>query len=131
MPPSNIKLSQKAKDQLIKLKRVTKMEHWNELCRWAFTLSLAVPSIPPDSQIPSDSSVEMTWHVFGGEFAEIYWALLTQRCKNDGLPLTERSLAAQFRLHLHRGIGYLAGDQTLRSTTDLIKKVLEPVPTNT
>ena len=29
----NIRLSQKAKDQLIRLKRHTGIEHWNVLCR--------------------------------------------------------------------------------------------------
>ena len=29
--------------------------------------------------IPADSNVEMTWHVFGGEYQEIYFALLKER----------------------------------------------------
>ena len=35
MAIEHIRLSQHAKDQLIKLKRVTGIDHWNELCRWA------------------------------------------------------------------------------------------------
>ena len=35
----HIRLSQQAKDQLIKLKRVTGIEHWNVLCRWALCVS--------------------------------------------------------------------------------------------
>ena len=30
-------------------------------------------------------------------------------------------LARQFRLHLHRGIGYLAAPQTIRSIGDLMR----------
>ena len=35
MAVEHIRLSKQAKNQLIKLKRVTGIEHWNVLCRWA------------------------------------------------------------------------------------------------
>jgi DNA sulfur modification protein DndE len=113
-PIDRIKLSQSAKDQLTKLKRNTKIDQWNILCRWAFCRSLAEPSIPSPVPIPQDSNVEMTWRVFGGDIADILLIALKQRCHNDGLPLDKETLATQFRLHLHRGIGYLAGDQILK-----------------
>jgi DNA sulfur modification protein DndE len=62
----------------------------------------------------------MTWLVFGGEAHELYWALLKQRCEQEGLGTDDDSLARQFRLHLHRGIGYLAAPQTIRSIRDLV-----------
>jgi DNA sulfur modification protein DndE len=120
----NIKLSQKAKDQLIKLKRVTGIEHWNTLCRWAFCLSLSQKHCPPDAKIPANSSVEMSWEVFGGEYHAVYWALLKERCKQDGLGTDEDTLAKQFRLHLHRGISYLAGDKELTNLSALLGKSL-------
>jgi DNA sulfur modification protein DndE len=49
----------------------------------------------------------MTWLVFGGEHHELYLALLKARCERDGLHAGEETLLRQFRLHLHRGIGYL------------------------
>jgi DNA sulfur modification protein DndE len=125
----NIKLSQKAKDQLIKLKRVTGIEHWNTLCRWAFCLSLAQNHRPPDARIPANSSVEMTWEVFGGEYHAVYWALLKERCMQDGLDTNEDTLAKQFRLHLHRGISYLAGDKELSEIWDLLRKTLPSIVT--
>ncbi|TAG66806.1 MAG: DUF1832 domain-containing protein, partial [Oscillatoriales cyanobacterium] len=45
-PVDRICLSQTAKDQLSKLKRSTKIDRWNVLCRWGFCRSLAEPSIP-------------------------------------------------------------------------------------
>jgi DNA sulfur modification protein DndE len=40
-PIERIKLSQTAKEQLFKLKRSTKIDQWNILCRWPFCHSLA------------------------------------------------------------------------------------------
>ena len=120
MAVEHIRLSQQAKDQLIKLKRVTGIEHWNVLCRWAFCLSLSEQSVPPIAKIPADSNVEMSWKVFGGRYAELYMALLKERCVRDGLGSDPDVLAQQFRMHLHRGIAYLAGNKDLRKVDDLL-----------
>jgi DNA sulfur modification protein DndE len=119
-PVDRIRLSQSAKDQLIKLKRVTKIPNWNVLCRWALCRSLMEPSIPSPVPIPADSSVEMTWQVFGGPIADQLLVALKQRCYQDGLSTDSETLATQLRLHLHRGIGYLAGDPNLKSIDDLV-----------
>ena len=75
--------------------------------------------MPPVVDIPADSNVEMTWRVFGGSEAEIYAAILKNRCLDDGLKMKPEVLAMQFRLHLHRGIGYLVGDPRIRHISDL------------
>jgi DNA sulfur modification protein DndE len=120
-PIDRIKLSQTAKDQLIKLKRVTKIDQWNILCRWALCRSLAEPSPPSPVPIPADSNVELTWQIFGGEIANLLLIALKQRCHQDGLGTDRETLATQFRLHLHRGIGYLAGDPSLKTIEDLLE----------
>lgn len=119
-PIDRIRLSQTAKERLIKLKRITKIDNWNILCRWGFCRSLAEPSIPSPVPLPADSNVEMTWQVFGGEIADPLLIALKQRVYNDGLGTDKETLAQQFRLHLHRGIGYLAGDPNLKKIEDLI-----------
>lgn len=119
MAIEHIRLSQQAKDQLVKLKRLTGIENWNVLCRWAFCISLSEQGAPPTARIPADSNVEMSWKVFGGRYADIYMALLKERCIRDGLSIDTETLTQQFRLHLHRGISYLAGNKSLRSIKDL------------
>lgn len=116
----HIRLSSQAKDQLVRLKTRTGVTQWNVLCRWAFCLSLREPSPPSPIDIPADSNVEMSWHVFGGEYHELYLALLKERCAFDGLPITDDVLAHQFRMHLHRGISYLATPNAVRCIGDLI-----------
>lgn len=109
-----IRLSEKEKQQLITLKRRTGIKNWNVLCRWGFCLSIAEPSVPPEETVPSDSSVEMSWKVFGGPHSEIYSALLKQRVKVDGLDATPSILAHHFRLHLNRGISYLTRHKSVQ-----------------
>lgn len=123
MAIERILLSQQAKDQLLKLKRTTGIKHWNVLCRWAFCTSLAEASPPPPAKIPTDSNVEMTWKVFGGPHHELYLALLKARCHRDGLEMDEDVLAMQFRLHLHRGIGYLFADRRIQRVGDLFRRL--------
>lgn len=119
-PVERVRISQTAEGQLIKLKRHTKIKQWNILCRWAFCRSLAEPSIPSPVTIKTDSKVEMTWNVFGGEIANILLIALKQRCHQDGLATDKDTLKQQFNLHLHRGIGYLAGDTKIRQIEDLV-----------
>ena len=62
----------------------------------------------------------MTWRVFGGRYADLYLAMLKERCRLDGLGIDDATLSQQFRLHLHRGIAYLAGNKKLRGIEDLV-----------
>jgi len=119
MAIEHIRLSKQAREQLIRLKRHTGIEHWNVLCRWAFCRSLADPAIPAPAKIPADSNVEMSWRVFGGRHSDLYMALLKARCLNDGIELDDETLSQQFRLHLHRGIAFLANDRDLKDIAGL------------
>jgi len=101
----HVRLSEKAKQQLITLKRRTGLENWNVLCRWAFCLSLAEPSIPPHEDIVTDSSIEMSWKTFAGEHSEVYIAVLRERLYKDYGNISD--VTYYLKLHLHRGISYL------------------------
>ena len=63
----------------------------------------------------------VTWATSSGH-------LLRLRCHNDGLPLDEETLAQQFRLHLHRGIGYLVGDPRVSDVAGLASVGLSEPP---
>ena len=122
-PIEHIRLSQTGREHLRKMKRRTGITQWNTLCRWGFCVSLAESSPPTMIKIPSDSNVEMTWRTFGGEHADVYLALLKERCRADGLPPSEEELRSQFRLHLHRGISYLAGQRSIKTIGHLFREV--------
>jgi len=120
MSLETVRVSQRAKDQLVLLKRRTGIKNWNVLCRWALCVSLADARPPRDESFATDSNVEMTWRTFGGDHEQLYLGILEERCIRDGIEPTDETLATQFRLHLHRGIAFLAGDPDIRSIRDLV-----------
>jgi DNA sulfur modification protein DndE len=123
MALDHIRISSQGKEQLVRLKRSTGVKNWNVLCRWAFCASLADHSTPQLAKIATDSSVEMSWRVFGGEYHEIYLALLKDRCERDGFGTAPETLGNQFKLHLHRGISLLASDRSIRSIGALFARL--------
>ena len=116
-----VRVSGKGKIQLATLKRRTGIPNWNTLCRWALCSSLSVDSEPPDEDIPSDSSVEMTWKTFSGGDEELYLALIKFRALKAGVEDKKESINRYFRLHLHRGLSYLVGNPKLRSIEYLLR----------
>jgi DNA sulfur modification protein DndE len=117
----NVRVSEKAKFQLITLKRRTGIQNWNVLCRWALLASLKEKSEPPKEDLGADSSIEMTWKTFSGGQEQIYLALIQQRATAAGVPLEKGALYQYFRLHVHRGISYLVGNPRLQSIEDLVR----------
>ena len=117
MSIESVRVSEKAKSQLIKLKAKTGINQWNTLCRWAFCLSLKESTIPPDEEIITDSNIEMTWKTFGGSHHDLYLSLLKTRLNHDGLEVNVENTKKYFKLHLHRGISYL--QKSTNTLTDL------------
>lgn len=102
-----VKVSEKARIQLITLKKRTGIQNWNVLCRWAFCLSLKEATPLPNETIVTDSSVEMTWRTFTGGNENLYMNLLLLRAQRDQIKIEKEELNNYFKLHLHRGISYL------------------------
>lgn len=115
-----IRLSEKSKDKLSRLKGKTGIKNWNVLCRWALCYSLSEKTVPTDLPIAADSNLEMSWFTFTGEYGEIYDALIKAWCIEMGLPTDEDTLTKYFRLNLERGIAHLSGTGFIKSLEDLI-----------
>lgn len=115
-----IRLSQRSKEKLSRLKGKTGIKNWNILCRWALCYSLSEKTIPTDIEIPTDSNLEMSWYTFGGEYSELYEALMKAWCIERNLPTDEETLAKYFRLNLERGISHLSGTGFIKSLDDLV-----------
>ncbi len=116
-----IRVSQDAKEQLIRLKRHTGLAQWNVICRWALLRSLAEPTDPPNVRHPNDSNVEMSWKVFAGPYAGVFEAIVLMRFRRSGRVADDPAGVAEFfRQHLHRGIGTLIGDRANRSIASLV-----------
>lgn len=121
-PIRTVKISEAAKDQLIKLKRFTGIDQWNILCRWALCRSLAEDHPPSPAPIKEWSNVEMSWPVFAGSYGDALLALMRQRCVEFGLGAADAVVVDQFRLHLHRGIATLAAaGEEVRAVEDLCR----------
>ena len=120
-----IKLSSISKDRLGRLKGKTGIKNWNVLCRWALCYSLSENTMPTDVPIIADSNVEMSWFTCGGEYSDIYDALMIAWCKKMGLSTDEETLAKYFKLHIERGIAHLSGTNFIKNLDDLIKLAVE------
>lgn len=112
----SIRLSQTARDQLIRLKRTTGIQHWNVLCRWALLTSMSAPTEPPNQRIAANSSVEMDWRTFAGEWGDVYLGLLLARYDID-------DVETKFKQHLHRGVTMLLNLE-VRSLSGLLEAVV-------
>jgi len=110
-PVESVRVSPQGRDQLMKLKRQTGVEHWNVLCRWALCCSLREKSVPPRPVNSTEGGVEMSWKVFAGEYADTLTALVTQRSCIDGFSNSPDGLAVCLRAHIQRGLGYLASEK--------------------
>lgn len=106
-PVETVRLSDKSKDLLVKIKRITGIQTWNVICRIAFCLSLRDKSIPPPASEGEKPAIEISWKVFSGELADIYSGLLLQRFKLEQTIKSELTIDECLKRHIFRGLGSL------------------------
>lgn len=123
-PTETLRISQQGREQLIKLRKQTGIEHWNVLCRWAFCVSLREKTAPKPTTEKIEGGVEMTWKVFSGEQGGIYSALCWQQALKDGFPPDQEGAAACLRAHIHRGLSFLASGKETKKISDLATRWL-------
>jgi len=119
-----VKVSDKARQQLINIKKRTGIQNWNVICRWAFATSLAENSKVLDENIIATSPIEMTWKTFSGGHEKLYLALLLTKARRDNWPTDQEAIQTYFKLHLHRGISYLNG-KSAESLKNLLGNIIE------
>ena len=125
MNVKQLKLSQNEKEKLIRIKAKTGITSWNVLCRWALCVSLNDSAVPFGPEVPSDSNVEMSWQTFGGEYQEIYEAVVRERCRMDNIENDPIQIARYFRLHLQRGINALSSKAGPKNADELLSIVCD------
>lgn len=104
-PVEHVRVSAKGKDILIKIKRNTGLEHWNEICRIALCRSLANATLPAKLDKILDSAIDIEWKTFAGAYQDYFAALITLKAKADGIDLSSKEhISDYFRAHMERGI---------------------------
>lgn len=104
-PVEYVRISAKGKDLLVKIKRNTGLEHWNEICRIALCQSLANPTPPTVIVKAGESAIDIEWKTFAGQYQNELSALIVLRAQKDGFDICDKeALAIYFRAHMERGI---------------------------
>jgi DNA sulfur modification protein DndE len=101
-PTQSIRLNKREADILNSIKRRTKINQWNILCRMALCLSCQDPSEPLTSiDSGTEGAVEIDWETFSGNSSEIYIAIfkIHKKRTNSVIPDSE-----YFKKLLSRGI---------------------------
>lgn len=119
----NIRLGQQSRDQLIRLKRITGIDNWNVLCRWALCFSLADKNPPPRLKGGGEVAIDISWKTFAGEQADVYVSLLAQRAHDDGRQINREVLSELARVHVVRGIGFLTARRQLAGISQLLQSI--------
>lgn len=123
---NTVTLNKSSKDRMTTIKRYTGIENWNTICRWAFCISMADQTIPPQIDRKGETGVEMTWKVFSGELSDIFLAMLQKRCIDDGIEISDKNLNQQLWLHLDRGVGHIFANKQFKEDFSQYGKT--PIP---
>lgn len=118
-PVERVRISSRGKEILIKIKRNTGLEHWNEICRIALCRSLANQSAPDVQARGSESNIEIDWRTFAGAYQDELCAIFLLRAHRDGYsPENRENLSDYFHAHVERGIYSM---QNIKNLSELVK----------
>ncbi|HMN14375.1 MAG TPA: DNA sulfur modification protein DndE [Bellilinea sp.] len=118
-PVEHVRVSTKGKEILIKVKRRTGLEHWNEICRIALCRSLANPTQPPKIEKIGDISIDIDWKTFAGASSDFLATVTYLRASNDKIDYHNKELMIDyFRGHLERGINSLQHTCTIKDLVE-------------
>jgi DNA sulfur modification protein DndE len=120
-PCETLRLGKQSRDNLIKIKRITGIEHWNIICRWALLISLREPTRPVAPPESAEGGVEIAWKVFSGDLGQVLTALIRMRLRNDGDSFDNDAQVA-VRAHVTRGLSYLASGTDTKTVVDFVRR---------
>jgi DNA sulfur modification protein DndE len=116
----HVRVSARGKESLIKIKRRTGLEHWNEICRVALCQSLANPNPPTTPTGMGESPIDMDWKTFAGPYSAEFTVAIILRAKADGVDLASKDALVDYvKAHIERGIASL---QNVKTLTDIVKQ---------
>jgi DNA sulfur modification protein DndE len=119
-PVEHVRVSERGKDILVKIKRYTGLEHWNEICRIALCASLANPLPPTKVDKLADSNIDIEWKTFAGAYQSELASLTLLRAHKDGINISDKDhVTSYFRSHLERGIASLQTVKKLSSIYEM------------
>lgn len=116
-PVDHVRISAKDKEILLRIKKRTGLEHWNEICRFAYCRSLANPAIPTMKLSNSNTAIDIEWKTFAGQYHKELASLTMIRASKDSIDVNNReTISLYFRAHLQRGITSM---QNIRNLSEL------------
>ena len=114
----SLKLSDRSSNEISTIKRNTKIETMNIICRWALTVSMS-SDLPPPPLAKEDKILrEIDWKIFAGDYEHLIMALLKDRLFQEKIEITNDSLNDQLRAHVQRGLSLIASQKKIRSIAD-------------
>ena len=114
----SLKLSDRSSNEISTIKRNTKIETMNIICRWALTVSLS-SDLPPPPLAKEDKILrEIDWKIFAGDYEHLIMALLKDRLFQEKIEITNDTLNDQLRAHVQRGLSLIASQKKIRSIAD-------------
>lgn len=120
-PVETVRISKQSRDILMKIKRRTGLERWNDISRAALCRSLNNKSAPPLPEKGWDSAIEIEWKTFAGEIGDELTAMTLIRASADGVKIEDASsVSSYFRAHIERGISSLQNVKDLPMYMDFI-----------
>ena len=113
-----LKTTTHIKNVLSSIKRVTGIEYWNVICRWALCISLKQKSLPRLVEEKLDG-VEIDYDVFVGKNNSIYTQLLINNLIKHNIEITKSNVYKYLYAHVNRGVSILY-NKKMKSIKDLL-----------
>ena len=113
----SLKTTTHIKNVLSSIKRVTGIEYWNVICRWALCISLKQKSLPRLVEEKLDG-VEIDYDVFVGKNNSIYTQLLINNLIKHNIEVTKSNVYKYLYAHVNRGVSILY-NKKMKSIKDL------------